>query len=183
MASRFSRPPKRLGTHSPSLAAVVAVEHGGHRIHAQAVDAESLDPVQRVAHKVVADLGAAIVVDQRVPVLMEALARVGVFVEVACRRTGQAVRVGWEMRRHPVEDHAQPGVVGRVGEGAEILRRAEARRRRVQPGGLVAPGAVEGVLLDRHQLDVGEAELDHVGNQSLGQLAVAEPVAIGLALP
>ena len=165
------------------LAAVVAVEHGGHRIHAQAVDAEALDPVQRVAAEVVAYLAAAVVVDQRVPILVKALARVGVLVKVRAVEFGQAVRIAREVGGHPVEDHAQPRGVRGVGEGAEILRCAEARGGRVQPDRLVAPGAVEGVLVHRHQLEVGEAVLHRIRDQALGQLAVAEPAAVGVALP
>src|SRR5204862_4949351 len=44
----------------------------------------------------------------------------------------------------------------------------------VEGGDLVAPGAVEGVLHDRHQLDVGEAGALDVLGQAGGQLAIAE---------
>ena len=50
---------------------------------------------------------------------------------------------------------------------AEVVGRAEARRRREVPGHLVAPRAGERVLHDRHQLDVREAE---VGRRSRRQL-------------
>ncbi len=45
---------------------------------------------------------------------------------------------------------------------AEVVGRAEARRRREVAGHLVAPGAGERVLHDRHQLDVREAEVGDV---------------------
>jgi len=64
----------------PVFAAIVAVEHRGDGIHAQAVDAVAFDPEQRVADQVVADFTAAEVVDQGAPVLMHALARVGMLV-------------------------------------------------------------------------------------------------------
>ena len=70
---------------------------------------------------------------------MEALARIGVLVERGAVEAGQAVRVGREVRRHPVEDHADAGAVRAVDEAGEAFRRAEAGRRRVEPGGLVAP--------------------------------------------
>ncbi len=65
------------------------------------------------------------------------------------------------------------------------MRRAEADRRGVEPDRLVAPGAVERVLGDRHQLDMGEAHVGDVVDQLLGVLLVAErPVAVvGHALP
>jgi hypothetical protein len=65
----------------------------------------------------------------------------------------------------------------------EILRRAVAGRRREVAGRLVAPGAVEGVLGDRHQLDVRVAELVHVFDQAMRGVAIAEPATIFGAAP
>ena len=73
------------------------------------------------------------------------------------------MRVGRKVRGHPVEDHADAALVQVVDEVHEVLRRAVARGRREVAGGLVAPGAVERVLGDRHQLHVREAGLDRRG--------------------
>ena len=81
----------------------------------------------------------------------------------------EPVRVVREMRRHPVEDDADPGRVRGVDEVGEILRRAEAARRREQRDRLIAPRAVERILGDRQQLDMGEAHIAHVGDQPLGR--------------
>ena len=70
---------------------------------------------------------------------MEALARIGVLVERGAVEMDQAVRVGREMRRHPVEDDAEPGAVGAVDEAGEARRIAEARGRREEAGRLIAP--------------------------------------------
>ena len=43
----------------------------------------------------------------------------------AAVEASQAVRVGWEMRRYPVNDHTDTGPVAGVDEAAEALRRAE----------------------------------------------------------
>ena len=63
------------------LARIVAVQHRRHRVDAQAVHPLALDPVQRAADQEVAHLVAAEVVDQGVPVVVVALARIGVFIE------------------------------------------------------------------------------------------------------
>ena len=102
---------------------------------------------------------------------MVALARVGMLVEVRAVEEAQAVRVPREVRRHPVEDHADARLVQHVDEVHEVLRRAVARARREVAGALVAPGAVERVLHDRHQLDVREAHALHVVGQHRGDLA------------
>src|ERR1700676_3464255 len=59
-----------------SLAAVVAVEHRCDGVDAQAIHVEVLEPVERARNEEPLNLAPAKVVDQRVPVLMEALARV-----------------------------------------------------------------------------------------------------------
>ena len=83
------------------------------------------------------------------------------------------------MGRHPVEDHADAVPVHDVDEGPEVVRRAERRLRCVVPGHLVAPGALERMLHDRHQLDVREAQVAHVRAELLGELAPAEAATPG----
>ncbi|MCY1525358.1 hypothetical protein D9M68_603340 [compost metagenome] len=166
------------------LAAVVAVQHRRHRIHAQAVHAVALQPVQRIADEVVAHLRARVVEDQRLPVVVETLARVGVLVQRGAIEVAQAVRVGGEVRWHPVEDHAQPRGMRGFDEMAEVAGCAEARGRRIQADRLVAPRAIERVLGDGQQLDVREAQVAHVGHERVGQLAVVQPfLAVVLAAP
>ena len=58
-----------------------------------------------------AHLVAAVVEDVAAPVGVEALPRVGVLVQVRAVEVGQAVLVGREVRRHPVEDHADAVLV------------------------------------------------------------------------
>ena len=90
---------------------------------------------------------------------------IGVLVQVGAVEAGQAVGVGREVRRHPVEDHADAPLVEVVDEAHELLRRAVARGRGEVAGRLVAPRPVERVLHDRQQLDVGEA----VGERVVGE--------------
>jgi hypothetical protein len=59
---------------------------------------------------------------------------------------------------HPVDDDADAGLVQPVDEVPELVGGAEARRRGVVAGDLVAPGAAERVLGDRQQLDVRVAQ-------------------------
>ncbi|MCY1401592.1 hypothetical protein D9M71_167130 [compost metagenome] len=152
------------------LARVVAVEHRGHRIDPQAVDVEMLEPVQRRRQHVAVHFGAPQVVDQRVPVLVEAFLRVAVLVQRRAVELGQAVGIGGEMRRHPIENHPEFGLVAGVDERGELVRRAIPRTRRELRQQLITPRAAERVLHDRHQFDVGETEVFDIGNQPLGQL-------------
>src|SRR5277367_3111502 len=118
---------------------------------------EAVDPVERVAVEEVGDLDAAEIVDRGVPVRLEALARVGVFVERGAVETRQPLLIGREMRRDPVEDDAKPRGVRPIDEAREGGRIAETAGRGKQADRLVAPGFIEWMLADRQKLDMGVA--------------------------
>ena len=77
----------------PRLARVIEVEHRRHRVDAQAVDVKLLEPEERVAEEERAHLVAAVVEDQRAPVLVLALARIGVLVERRAVELREAVAI------------------------------------------------------------------------------------------
>ncbi len=158
----------------PGLAAVVQVEHRGDRVHAQAVHVIVVEPVQRVRDEEVAHLVPAVVEDLGAPVGVLAEPGIRVFVERAAVELGEAVRVAREVRGHPVHDHADPRLVAAIDEPHEVPWRAETRGRRVIPHDLVAPGTVEGVLGDAHQLDVRVPHVLHIGDQLVGDLRPVE---------
>ena len=168
----------------PLFAAVVAVDHRRHRIHAQGINAETFDPVQRVPDQVVRYFTATVVIDQRIPVLVIAFARVAVLVQLCAVELCQRKIIRRAVARHPVEDHVQPGGVRGIDEIAEVIARAEAARGRIQPGWLIAPAAVKWVFVDRQQLQMGKAHPFGVRHQLVRQLAIAQPeVVIGVATP
>ena len=113
---------------------------------------------------------------------MHALARIGMLVEMGAIELRQAMRVVGEVAGHPVEQHADAGGVEALDQAAEIAGRAEAGGRRVEADRLVAPGAVEGMLADRQQLDMGEAHLGDVGHQLVAELAPGEEAVALLRL-
>ena len=117
---------------------------------------------------------AAEVEDQRSPVRVFAKVRVGVLVQGFAVEPGQRPLILGEVRRHPVQQHADAGLVEFVHEVPEFVGVAEARRRGEVGRDLVAPGSAERVLRHRHELHVGEAEPLDVVHQFLGQFAVAE---------
>ena len=166
MASRFSRPPWRFGHPLAGLPRVVEVEHRRHRVDPEAVDVELVDPVQGVGDEEVADLGAAVVEDERAPVGVLALAGVGVLVQRGAVEAGEGEVVLREVGRDPVEDDADAALVELVDEPAEAVGVAVAGRRREVARHLVAPRPAEGVLHHRQQLDVGEAEVARRGRRA-----------------
>jgi hypothetical protein len=174
MASRFSRPPKLVRLPLPLLAGVVEVDHRGDGIHAQAVDVEFVQPVQRVGDEEVADFAAAEVEDQRSPVRVFAQGGVGMLVQGLAVEPRQRPLILGESVRDPVQQHADAGLVEFVHEVPEFVGVTEARRRGEVGRDLVAPGPAEGVFGHRHELHMGEAEPLDVSHQLLGQFAVAE---------
>ena len=72
-----------------------------------------------------------------------------------------------------------------IDEVLQFVRRAKADARSEQADGLIAPGAAEGILADRHQFDMGESHVEHVGNQLPRQFDITQVavVFLGLAPP
>ena len=167
-------PAVHVGAPLAVLARVVEVEHRGDSIDAQAVDVELLEPVRRVGDEEVAHLAAPEVEHVGAPVGLLAAAGVGVLVERGAVEARQRPLVLGEVRRHPVEDDADARLVEPVDEVTELVGGPEARGWCVVRRDLVAPARRVGVLGDRHQLDVGEAELADVGRQLVGELGVGE---------
>jgi hypothetical protein len=81
---------------------------------------------------------------------------IGVLVQVGAVEQTERPLVGGKMRGHPVQDDPESALVEVVHERHELLRRPVAGRRGEVPGRLVAPRAVERMLHQREELDVGE---------------------------
>ena len=133
---------------------------------------KAVAPEQRIGQQEVNDLVPPVVEDQRAPVLVLPLARVGVLVKRGAVESGQRPVIAREVRRHPVNNHTDAGFVESVDQILEILGRAVAARRRVEAHHLVAPRRVKGVLGNRHEFHVREAHLLDVLDQRLGQRAI-----------
>ena len=90
---------------------------------------------------------------------------------------GKAVGVGAKTAGHPVHNHADACLVACIDKVHELLRVAVARRGGVVAGRLVAPGAIEGMLHKRHDLDVGVAHIAHVVHELHRQVVVGVELA------
>ena len=87
------------------------------------------------------------------------------------------------MRGDPVHDDADARLVAAVDKAHEILRRAVAGGRGKVARDLIAPRRVERILGQRHELDVREAHVLHVGDQLVGQLFIGEDGAVRVLAP
>ena len=64
-------------------------------------------------------------------------------------KRGKGKIIRREVAGHPVKNDVQPGGVRGIDKVTEIVAGAEAAGRRIEPGGLIAPAAVERVLVNR----------------------------------
>ena len=152
--------------------AKVEVQHTGHAVHANAVHVEVLEPVQHVGDQEGADLAAGEVKLVRAPVGVNLVLKQHVAV-----KGGKAVGVGAKTAGNPVHDHADARLVARIDKVHELLGVAVARRGGVVAGRLVAPGAIEGMLHKRHDLDMRVAHVVHVVHELHRQVVVGVELA------
>jgi hypothetical protein len=142
MASRFSRPPIAIGDPLPLAARVVAIQQRGDRIDAQPIDVKRSSqcsaPISgRSAPRAGRDCRP------RYSIPGESLRADPHARRARCRRNTPAHADRSESARHPVEDHADAGVVAAIDEARERRGSPKSAVRRVLAQHLVAPGASE----------------------------------------
>ena len=152
--------------------AKVEVQHAGHAVHANTVHVEVLEPIQHVGDQEGADLAASEIKLVRAPVGVNLVLKQHVAV-----KGGKAVGVGAKTAGHPVHDHADACLVARIYKVHELLRVAVARRGGIIAGRLITPGAIEGMLHKRHDLDMRVAHVAHVVHELHRQVVVGVELA------
>jgi len=111
---------------------------------------------------------------------MSALAGIGVLVEMGAVELGEAMSVTREMRGGPIQNDAEACLMAAIHEFHEFGGSAVAASGGKVAESLVAPGAVEGMLHDGEQLDVGVTEILDVWDELIAKLAVAQPAIVVL---
>src|SRR5215831_863878 len=99
---------------------------------------------------------------------MRALARVRVFIKMRAVELRKAVCVARKVRRSPIKNDADTGLMAAIDEFHEFGGMAEAARRGEIAKRLIAPRAVKGVLHDGQQFDVRIAHLFDIRNELVG---------------
>src|SRR5512145_1168271 len=96
-------------------------------------------PEQRAADQKTSHLVPAVIEDGGAPVRMEALARIGMLIEMRAIEKTQTMTIGREMGGHPIEYDADPMPMEFIDEIHEILRGSIIARWGKVSGRLVAP--------------------------------------------
>ena len=125
----------------------------------------AVGPEQRIGDQKIAHFVAPIVEYLGAPIHVFAAPGIRMLVQGAAVELRQTMIVARKMRRHPVENHADSGLMAAVDEEHEVLRRTVARGDRVVADHLVAPGRIERMLRDPHQFEVRVTHLENVGDQ------------------
>ena len=163
-----------LVVHAAGLVAL-PVDDAADGVHAHRVEVVAAQPEVHGALHEAARLPAAVHEVVTAP-LAHAHGLVGVLEERRAVVVGEAPRVRGKVHGHHVQDAADAGLVQRVHQVHELLRRAVAAGGAEEARRLVAPRPVERVLAQRHELHVVVAGLREVVHQRLRQLLVGVPV-------
>ena len=135
---------------------------------------EALAPEQRVCDEEIDDLVPAIIEDKRPPILVRAFARIFMLVKGRAIEPRQRPVIPRKMRRHPIDNHPEAGLVKRINEELKIIGCSVTAGRGKKTCHLVTPGRIKGMLGHRHELDMRESHFLKVLDQRLGQLAITE---------
>ena len=141
------------------------------------------EPVADVGDEEGLHLRLAVIVNTGRPVRMLVHHRVGKLIAAGPVKLKQPVFVLREVRRHPVEDDADPGLVAGVDKLHELLRRPVAVGRGEIAGNLIAPRGVVGIFHDGQQLDMRIAHILDIGNQLRRKLLIIEIAAVFMPFP
>src|SRR5258707_13960581 len=96
-------------------------------------------------------LVASKIENERAAILLLALPRIHVLVKIRAVELGERMCILRKMRRHPVQDHADSGLMTFVDEMAEIIGRAEPARRGGIICDLMTPPAFARIVGKREQ--------------------------------
>ncbi|OPZ67730.1 MAG: hypothetical protein BWY83_02530 [bacterium ADurb.Bin478] len=161
-----------VGNPLPLLAGIIQIEHAGHRVHPHAVHVIFFKPEDQIGDQKIAHFVAAVIENQRAPILVLALARVRVLVQMRAIEPGQTMAVAREMGGNPIDDHADVVGVQIIDEILKILRRAETGSGRIITGDLIPPGSVQRMLGNGQKLHVGVAHSEQILGELVRQLPI-----------
>ena len=132
--------PAKLVRHPLAFfAAVIEIEHRRDCIDAQPVEMKLIEPEQRVADQEIPHLVASEIENERAPILLFALPRIGMLVKIGTVKLGQSMSVLREMSRHPIHDDADPFLVKMIDQETKIVWRSIPRRRSEIRADLISP--------------------------------------------
>ena len=132
-----------------------------------------IQPEKRIADQEIFNLVATVIENERAPVLMFPQAGILMLEEAASVKAGKAVGIFGKMSGHPIQNHADSGLMAAVDKIPKLVGISKPARRGVVVHHLITPGTVEGMLHHGHEFNVCEAHFLHIGNQAVPEFTVA----------
>ena len=173
----------RIGRPFALGAGIIQPDHRADRIHPQPIGMVFAQPEQRIGDEESQHLRPAKIIDRCAPIGMRAAPGVGVFVKRLAGEHRQPMRILGEMRRHPVQQHADLGLMRGIDEAFEPGRFTQPGGGRVQANRLIAPAHIERMLHHRHQLDMGKPQIHDIGDEGCRQFIPIPEPSIPMPLP
>src|SRR5688572_2861748 len=109
----------------------------------------AIQPIESAVEKEVSDFDAIVIEDAAVPVRMVTKPWVGMIVEMRAVKLGESMRIVWKMRRSPVHQHTDSGLMSRIDEGHKVFGISVAAGGGEIAGCLIAPGSIKGMFRNR----------------------------------
>ena len=152
--------------------AIIQIQHGSNRIHADSVCMILLCPEQGIGNEEILHLRPSVIIDQGSPVRMRALARILMLIDTASVKAGQAISIPGKMCRNPVQNHANPLLMKIIHKIHKVIRCSVTAGRRIVTSHLISPGSVKRMFHHRHQFHMSIAHLLYILSQPWGNLPV-----------
>src|SRR5271165_81843 len=107
-----------------------------------------IEPEKSVCDEEVTNFAPTEVEDQRAPIAVFSLPRIGVFVKPRSVKLSQSKGVLGEMARNPVENDSDALLVAAIDEMTKLVRIPKTARWCIVTRDLVTPGTIKGMLGD-----------------------------------
>ena len=164
------------------LAAVIEIEHRGHRIDPEAVDMIAVEPEQRIRLRGNSQLPAGRNCRSAYSSPCGSRASDPHARRARCRRSEQARAGRSENAPAPSRSRRRYRCHGSGRRSAQTRSDRRTARWGQTSRWLIAPRAGKRMLADRQQFDMGEAEIAHIRNELIGKPVVIEE-AIAFTAP
>ena len=153
-------------------AAIIQIQHGGHRIYTQSVNMELFYPVQSIGNQEILYFVLSIIKYLGSPIRMLALSWICIFIQCLSVKICQTCGILRKMRRYPVQNHTYSILMEVVHHILEIFRCTISGCRCIVANHLIAPGTIKWMLGNPHQFHMCIPHVLYILCQFMGEFTI-----------
>ena len=142
-----------------------------------------IHPENSIGNQKALYLGTAIIKIGGTPASIICSLRIVGFVQIPAIKISQAMIILTEMTWYPVHNNSDTCLMSLVNQITQIIRSTKTAGSGIVASCLIAPGAVEGMLTQRHKLYVGIIHILHIVNQLVSQFPIGQGLALSIPPP